>query len=98
VTVKGIEEHWAYANIARELSHTIPERIEAWVRIRRIFFSQTDRATAKGNDIFGDGVWVESLLYENLFMKKSILLDRPLEISTEGPVIFAGTAIQNGAQ
>jgi len=49
---------------------------------------------AKGNDIFGDGVWEESLLYENLFVKKFMPLGRPPEVPAEGPIVFAGIAIQ----
>lgn len=50
--------------------------------------------SAKGNDIFGNGVWEESLLYENLYVKKYMPLGRPPEVPAEGPIVFAGTANQ----
>ncbi len=53
---------------------------------------------AKGNDIFGGGVWEDSLLYENLFVKKFMPLGRPPEVPSEGPIVFAGIAIQEEEQ
>ena len=49
---------------------------------------------AKGNDIFGGGVWEESLLYENLYVKKYMPLGRPPEVPAEGPIVFAGIAVE----
>ena len=49
---------------------------------------------AKGDDIFGDGVWEASLLYENLYVKKFMPLGRPPEVPAEGPIVFAGIAVQ----
>jgi mono/diheme cytochrome c family protein len=49
---------------------------------------------AKGNDIFGGAVWENSLLYENLFVKKYMPLGRPPSMPAEGPIIFAGTPVQ----
>jgi hypothetical protein len=53
---------------------------------------------AKGNDIFGGGIWEESLLYENLFVKKFMPLGRPPELPAEGPIVFAGIAVQEEGQ
>lgn len=53
---------------------------------------------AKGNDIFGGGVWEESLLYETLFVKKFMPLGRPPELPAEGPIVFAGIAVQEEEQ
>ena len=49
---------------------------------------------AKGNDVFGGGIWEESLLYENLYVKKYMPLGRPPEVPAEGPIVFAGIAAQ----
>ena len=46
--------------------------------------------TAKGNDIFGGGVWENSLLYEMLYVRKYMPLGRPPELPAEGPIIYAG--------
>lgn len=48
----------------------------------------------KGNDIFGGGVWENSMLYENLYVKKYMPLGRPPDVPAEGPIVFAGTAIE----
>ena len=53
---------------------------------------------AKGNDVFGGGVWEESLLYENLYVKKYMPLGRPPEVPAEGPIVFAGIALQEEEQ
>lgn len=50
---------------------------------------RTDPA-AKGNDIFGGGVWEQSLLHEMLFVRKYMPLGRPPEVPAEGPIIYAG--------
>jgi hypothetical protein len=53
---------------------------------------------AKGNDIFGGGVWEESLLYDNLYVKKFMPLGRPPELPAEGPIVFAGSASREEEQ
>ena len=53
---------------------------------------------AKGNDVFGGGIWEESLLYENLYVKKYMPLGRPPEVPAEGPIVFAGIAVQEEEQ
>ncbi len=52
---------------------------------------------AKGNDIFGGGDWQASLLYDVLYVRKYMPLGRPPEVPAEGPLVFAGTAVQPGA-
>lgn len=49
---------------------------------------------SQGNDIFGAGVWEESLLYKQLFVDQVMPQGRPPEVPAEGPIIFAG-ALQN---
>ena len=46
---------------------------------------------APGNDILGGGVWQESLLYSQLYVKKVMPFGRPPDVPAEGPVVFAGT-------
>jgi len=46
---------------------------------------------AEGNDILGGGVWEQSLLYSQLFIKKVMPQGRPPDVPAEGPVIFAGS-------
>ena len=53
---------------------------------------------AKGNDIFGGGDWETSLLYDVLYVRKFMPLGRLPEVPAEGPVIFAGRAVQDGTQ
>ena len=53
---------------------------------------------AKGNDIFGGGVWENSMLYDNLYVKKFMPLGRPPELPAEGPIVFAGRAVQDSTQ
>ncbi len=53
---------------------------------------------AKGNDVLGGGDWKASLMYDVLYVRKYMPLGRPPEVPAEGPVIFAGTAVQAGAQ
>jgi S-disulfanyl-L-cysteine oxidoreductase SoxD len=45
---------------------------------------------AKGNDIFGGGVWDQSKLHEMLFVKKMMPLGRPPDVPAEGPIVYAG--------
>jgi len=49
---------------------------------------------AQGNDIFGGGVWENSLLYEMLYVRKYMPLGRPPEVPAEGPIVFAGSPLQ----
>jgi hypothetical protein len=56
--------------------------------------SQDEEAT----DIFGDGVWENSLLYDSLSVRKNMPLGRPPDLPAEGPVIFAGIAVQEEGQ
>lgn len=51
-----------------------------------------------GNDILGGGDWETSLLYDVLFVRKFMPLGRPPDVPAEGPVVFAGTAIEEGSQ
>ncbi len=51
----------------------------------------------KGEDIFGDGVWADSILYEWLYVQKHLPLARPPELAAEGPVIYAGTRLSGSA-
>ena len=53
---------------------------------------------AQGNDIFGGGDWEASLLYDVLYVRKFMPLGRPPEAPAEGPVVFAGMAIQDNSQ
>lgn len=53
---------------------------------------------AKGNDILGGGDWEVSLLYDVLFVRKIMPLGRPPDVPAEGPVVFAGTAVEAGSQ
>ena len=53
---------------------------------------------AKGNDVFGGGVWEESLLYEMLYVRKYMPLGRTPEVPAEGPIVFAGVALQETEQ
>jgi len=53
---------------------------------------------AKGNDVLGGGDWEASLMYDVLYVRKYMPLGRPPEVPAEGPVVFAGTAIQDGMQ
>jgi hypothetical protein len=53
---------------------------------------------AQGNDIFGGGNWEASLLYDVLYVRKFMPLGRPPEAPAEGPVVFAGMAIQDNSQ
>jgi mono/diheme cytochrome c family protein len=58
------------------------------------------RATlgASGVDIFGKGMWEDSLLYDSLFVKKNMPLGRPPNIPAEGPIIFAGSVVQGSTR
>ncbi|MDK1079913.1 MAG: hypothetical protein QGD88_00390 [Anaerolineae bacterium] len=47
-----------------------------------------------GDDIFGAGVWENSLLYDNLFVKRIMPLGRPPDVPAEGPIVFAGVAVE----
>lgn len=49
---------------------------------------------AQGTDILGGGDWEESLLYDVLFVRKFMPLGRPPDAPAEGPVVFAGTALE----
>lgn len=60
--------------------------------------SRRTSANAKGNDVLGGGDWEASLLYDVLYVRKYMPLGRPPEVPAEGPVIFAGTATQEGSQ
>jgi hypothetical protein len=53
---------------------------------------------APGTDILGGGDWEASLLYDVLFVRKFMPLGRPPDVPAEGPVVFAGTAIEEGTQ
>lgn len=53
---------------------------------------------AQGNDIFGGGDWENSMLYDNLYVKKFMPLGRPPEVPAEGPVVFAGRAVEDSTQ
>jgi hypothetical protein len=59
--------------------------------------SRREDETAQGNDIFGDGAWEESILYDWLFLRKHIPLARPPELAAEGPVIYAGSRLSGPA-
>ncbi|MBN1453194.1 MAG: hypothetical protein JW963_19425 [Anaerolineales bacterium] len=60
--------------------------------------SRRTSANVKGNDVLGGGDWEASLMYDVLYVRKYMPLGRPPEVPAEGPVIFAGTATQDGAQ
>jgi len=49
---------------------------------------------AKGEDIFGGGIWEQSKLYDMLFVQKLMPLGRPPSVPAEGPVIFAGKEVK----
>jgi hypothetical protein len=49
--------------------------------------------TAKGDDIFGGGVWEQSKLYETLFVRKYMPLGHPPGLPADGPIIYAGQPI-----
>jgi mono/diheme cytochrome c family protein len=53
--------------------------------------------TAKGQDIFGGGNWLQSKLHDMLFVQKLMPLGRPPSVPPEGPTIFAGTPVQGAA-
>lgn len=53
---------------------------------------------AQGNDILGGGDWESSLLHDVLFVRKFMPLGRPPDVPAEGPVVFAGTVVDDGAQ
>ncbi|MFN2145027.1 MAG: hypothetical protein ACK2T7_06715, partial [Anaerolineales bacterium] len=50
---------------------------------------------AAGNDIFGGGVWENSNLYKQLYVLRAMPQGRPADVPAEGPVIFAGSAVEN---
>ncbi len=60
--------------------------------------SRRTSANAKGNDVLGGGDWEASLMYDVLYVRRYMPLGRPPEVPAEGPVVFAGTAVQDGAQ
>jgi hypothetical protein len=60
--------------------------------------SRRTSPNAQGTDVLGGGDWESSLMYDVLFVRKYMPLGRPPEVPAEGPVVFAGTAIQEGAQ
>ncbi len=47
-----------------------------------------------GNDILGNGVWEDSMLYTQLYVKQVMPFGRPPEVPAEGPVIFAGSEVE----
>lgn len=51
----------------------------------------------QGKDIFGGGDWQASLLYDVLYVRKFMPLGRPPDVPAEGPLVFAGTAVQTAA-
>jgi len=53
--------------------------------------SRRASADAQGNDILGGGVWEQSLLYTQLYVKKVMPFGRPPDVPAEGPLVFAGT-------
>jgi len=59
--------------------------------------SRRTNPAAKGNDIFGGGVWEQSKLYEMLFVKRMMPLGRPPSVPAEGPLVFAGQPVQSTA-
>ena len=46
---------------------------------------------SQGNDLFGGGVWEESLLYKQLYVDRVMPQGRPPDVPAEGPIIFAGS-------
>ena len=63
--------------------------------------AQSVSSDAQGNDdsdIFGDGVWEDSLLYDSLAVKKNMPLGRPPDLPTDGTIVFAGIAVQTEGQ
>jgi hypothetical protein len=50
-----------------------------------------------GDDIFSDGDWESSILYDWLFARKHVPLARPPELAAEGPVIYAGVQVSGPA-
>ena len=60
--------------------------------------SRRTSPTAQGNDILGGGDWEASLLYDVLFVRKFMPLGRPPDAPAEGPVVFAGHAIEESSQ
>ncbi len=52
----------------------------------------------QGKDIFGGGDWQASLLYDVLYVRKFMPLGRPPDVPAEGPLVFAGNAVQPAAQ
>jgi len=56
--------------------------------------SQRDSQNAEGVDIFGDGVWEDSSLYESLYVNKNMPMGRPPDLPAEGPIVFAGISTQ----
>jgi hypothetical protein len=53
---------------------------------------------AQGTDILGGGDWESSLLYDVLYVRKFMPLGRPTDVPADGPVVFAGNAIEEGTQ
>jgi hypothetical protein len=53
---------------------------------------------AQGTDLLGGGDWEASLIYDVLYVRKFMPLGRPPDAPAEGPVVFAGTAIEEGSQ
>ena len=49
---------------------------------------------AAGNDIFGGGNWQESQLYNQLYVLRAMPQGRPADVPADGPVIFAGSAVE----
>jgi hypothetical protein len=52
--------------------------------------SKREENSAASADIFADGDWQSSILYDWLFVRKHNPLTRPPELPAEGPVIYAG--------
>jgi mono/diheme cytochrome c family protein len=57
--------------------------------------SRRTNPAAKGNDIFGGGVWEKSKLYEMLFIRKYMPLGRPPDVPAEGPIVYAGHSVSS---
>jgi hypothetical protein len=60
--------------------------------------SRRSSPEASGNDILGNGNWEESLLYSQLFVNQLMPQGRPESVPAEGPVIFAGTMLEQSSQ
>lgn len=60
--------------------------------------SRRTSADAQGNDILGGGDWESSLLHDVLFVRKFMPLGRPPDVPAEGPVVFAGTVVEESSQ